>query len=300
MDKKLYEILLNLCRIHNLENRQGYANTFIDDIKLFKISSNEHIMPLLYNKGLIFIVEGMKKGYIGQREFINTPNDYLMITSAQPIECETCIYDKHPMIGLYINFDMKRLRKVVSKYNELSNYNYISNEVSHNVICNKRTDKIHEVFIRIVEVLQNKIDSQMLYSSLLDELYFRILQDTKGYVLQQLCDQGSSFSRISKVIEFIHKKLDEKISIEEMAKLAGMSPNNFHRLFKEALNDTPIQYIKKVRLNKARQLILHENMKAVKASEIVGYDSPTQFNREFKRYFGASPGKVRELGYSNF
>lgn len=300
MNKNIYEMLLSLCEKHDLENRQGYANTFIDDIKLFKISCNEEIMPLLYNRGLIFIGEGMKKGYIGQREFINTPDDYLMITSPQPIECETCIYDEHSMIGLYVNFDMNRLRKVVSKYNELTNYTYVNKEVSHNVVCNKRTVTINEVFIRILEVLQNKVDSQMLSSSLLDELYFRILQDTNGYVLQQLCDQGSSFSRISKVIEFIHKKLDEKISIEEMAQLAGMSPNNFHRIFKEAINDTPVQYIKKVRLNKARQLILHENMKAVKASEIVGYDSPTQFSREFKRYFGASPGKVKELGYNSF
>lgn len=140
----------------------------------------------------------------------------------------------------------------------------------------------------------------MLGDSLLDELYYRILEDTNGFVLQQLCEQGSSFSKISKVIDYIHKKLDQKISIEEMAELAGMSPNNFHRLFKEALNDTPVQYIKKIRLNKARQLILHENMKAINACNAVGYDSATQFSREFKRYFGASPGKVKELGYSDF
>ena len=298
MENKYIQLLENLCKQENLD--QGYADTFIEDVKVFRISSNEDIMPLLYSRGFIFIGHGMKKGYIGEREFTNTPEDYLMITSPQPIECETCVYEEHAMMGLYVNLDINRLRKIVSMYNEFTNYNYQNKEISHNVVCNKRTEKIDKVFIKILEVLQTKLDSKMLGDSLLDELYFRILEDSNGFVLQQLCEQGSSFSKISKVIDYIHKKLDQKISIEEMAELAGMSPNNFHRLFKEALNDTPVQYIKKVRLNKARQLILHENMKAVNASNAVGYDSATQFSREFKRYFGASPGKVKELGYSNF
>ncbi|RXJ98966.1 hypothetical protein CRV02_12270 [Arcobacter sp. CECT 8989] len=300
MQKNKEELLENLCLVHGLENNQGYADTLIKDIKLFRISCNEDILPLLYNRGFIFIGRGMKKGYIAEREFINTPDDYLMITSPQPIECETCIYDEHSMIGLYVNLDMNRLRRIVSKYNEFSKYSDTNKKVPYNVVCNKRTDEITDVFYRLLKILQSELDSKMLASSILDELYFRILEDTSGYILQQLCEHGSSFSRVSKVIEFIHKNLKEKICIEEMAELAGMSPNNFHRIFKEALNDTPVQYIKKVRLNKARQLILHENMKAVKASEEVGYDSPTQFNREFKRYFGASPGKVKELGYSGF
>ncbi len=98
----------------------------------------------------------------------------------------------------------------------------------------------------------------------------------------------------------MHTKLDEKISIEEMAKMAQMSVNNFHKIFKEALNDSPIQYVKKIRLNRARHLILYEGMKAVDASYSVGYDSPTQFSREFKRYFGVTPSNIGTLGYENF
>ena len=300
MDINTTELLNSLCQKHNLDKRQGYADTLIEDIKLFRISCNEDIMPLLYNRGFIFIGQGMKKGYIGEREFINTPEDYLMITSPQPIECETCIYEEHSMMGLYINLDMTRLRKIISKYNELNTYTNPSKKLAQSVVTNKRTKDINVVFIRLLQILQTELDSNMLSSSILDELYFRILQDSNGYVLQQLCEQGSSFSRVSKVVEFIHKKLDEKISIEEMAELAGMSANNFHRIFKDALGDTPVQYIKKVRLNKARQLILHENMKAIRASELVGYDSPTQFSREFKRYFGTTPTKIKELGYQNF
>lgn len=120
MKNNYIQLLENLCKQENLD--QGYADTFIDEVKLFRISRNEDIMPLLYNRGFIFIGQGMKKGYIGKREFINTPEDYLMITSPQPIECETCVYEEHSMMGIYVDLDINRLRKIVSKYNEFTNY----------------------------------------------------------------------------------------------------------------------------------------------------------------------------------
>jgi AraC-like DNA-binding protein len=297
--KNIISSLLNqLCIKHNLQ--EGFSDTNIYDIKLFRITCNEEIMPLLYSRGFIFIGEGMKRGFINDREFINTPDDYLMITSTQPIECETCIYEEHSMVGLYVNLDVLRLSNIVSKYNKIINYDTVINKVIHSVVPNKRTDQINEVFIKILKTLQSDIDSNMLESSLLDELYFRILQDKNGYVLQQLSNQETLFSKISKVIDFIHQNLDKKISIDQMAQLSDLSSSSFHRVFKEVLNDTPVQYIKKVRLTKARELILHQNMKVINASKAVGYDSATQFNREFKRYFKVSPGKVKELGYSKF
>ncbi len=156
------------------------------------------------------------------------------------------------------------------------------------------------MYARLLNALLDPVESEMVGSSILDELYYRILQSENGYILRQLCEQNSSFARVSKVVEYLHSKLNEKISIEEMAEMTDMSVNNFHRVFKEAINDTPIQYIKKIRLGKARQMILYNSMKAVDASYSVGYDSPTQFSREFKRYFGVSPSKVGTLGYENF
>ena len=80
-----------------------------------------------------------------------------------------------------------------------------------------------------------------------------------------------------------------------MAKLADMSVNNFHKLFKQAMNDTPIQYIKKIRLEKAKQLIAYNNMKVIEASNAVGYDNVSQFSREFKRYFGHPPSTIKKV-----
>ena len=294
------QLLEKLCEIYGLNKRQGYADTYIKDVKIFKISSNEEMMPLLYNRGFSFIGQGKKVGYISDKRFEHGSDDFLIITSPQPIECETFIYEKNCMMGIYINLDISRLHRISLKLNQLTKYKYPKKEIPFSVVSNKRTLTIEEIYTKLLNTLFDPIESEMLYSSILDELYFRILQSENGYILKQLCEQNSSFSKVSKVVEYLHSKLDEKISIEDMADIADMSVNNFHRIFKEALNDTPIQYIKKIRLSKARQLILYNNMKAVDASYKVGYDSPTQFSREFKRYFGVSPSKINTLGYDNF
>ena len=294
------KIIEELCKKYNLLEKQGYVNTDIDEIDIFKISKDEKMMPLLFNKGFVFLAKGKKITYIKNDLVDNTKNHYGIIATPQPIECETCVLSEDSVIGIYINLNMKRLYKIVSKYNKLSKYSFTDQKTLNSVSINKKTDKINNVLSRILFALQDDMESSLLMSYLLDELYFRILQDKSGDILQQLCEQSSSFSKITNIIEFIHNNYNEKISIDEMAEMAEMSINSFHRLFKKATNDTPIQFIKKIRLGRARELILHKNMKSIEASEKVGYDSVTQFSREFKRYYGVTPGKISELGYITF
>lgn len=297
---KQYELLNKLCKLYNIDEKEGYMDTFIEDIKIFRISNNEAMMPLLYNKGISFIGKGEKVGLIQGKKFKHSSKDYLLITSPQPIDCATFTYNNEAMLGIYINLNITRLHKISSKLKEENKTKEQKNKPSFCVIASKRDEIIEDIYIRILKTLQSSVDSEILGSALLDELYLRLLQNENAEILKQLCKNGSSFSKISKVVEFLHKNLDKKTSLEDMAKMANMSVNNFLLLFKDALNDTPIQYIKKIRLNKARQLILHKKLKAVEAAKQVGYESPTQFNREFKRYFGVTSSKVHQLGYTNF
>lgn len=293
------EILKELTKIFGLEDNQGYVDTYIEEVKFFKITSNEELMPLLYNRGFSFIGYGKKIGYIQDKKFEHNSNDFLLITSPQPIECETFTYD-NCMMGIYINLNMARLNRINSQIGELETSKTSKKSTPFSVIKNKRTKDIDEIYIKLIKTLLNPLDSKIIGEYILDELYYKILISEEGKVLKQLCEQDSHFSKVSKVVEYIHSNLKEKISAEELSLIANMSVNNLHKIFKKAMNDTPIQYIKKIRLNKARQLILYEKMKAVDVSYEVGYDSPTQFNREFKRYFGVTPSKIHTLGYKNF
>ncbi|MGB5918079.1 AraC family transcriptional regulator [Arcobacter sp.] len=288
--------LTNLCKLYGLENKNGFANTYIEEIKLFKVSSNEELMPLLYKKGFSFVGSGKKIGYINNVKFEHGYLDYLVISSPQPVECETYIMGDEPLVGIYITLDMNRLQKVVKKFTQFDSSDKIDKEVGFSITCNNRTDVIQNIYGKFLAILEDEIESDILANGLLDELYYRILQSNSGSMLIQLCQKDSNLSRISRVIDYIVENIEQKIDLDEMAKLADMSVNNFHKLFKQAMNDTPIQYIKKIRLEKAKQLIAYNNnMKVIEASNAVGYDNVSQFSREFKRYFGHPPSTIKKV-----
>lgn len=299
MNENAKNLLTKLYDVYGLKDEEGFKDTYIEEVKLFKVLKDEVMMPFLYNRGFVFLTNGEKRGVINGEDIVNTPDDYLTFTATQAINCESCTYGNEPIFGLYININMSKLRKVVDKYKKITDVKTCKKHAK-NITVTARTQEINDIFIRILKTLQSKVDSYMFGEQLLEELYLRALQGEHGYVLFQLCEEDSSFFKISKAVEYIHSNLSKKINVEELAVKTQMSTNNFHRLFKESFGETPIQYIKKLRLNRARQLILHEDMKAVNASQQVGYDSPAQFNREFKRYFGVTSGKIRTLGYVNY
>lgn len=100
------------------------------------------------------------------------------------------------------------------------------------------------------------------------------------------------------MITHVQSHYDQKLAINDLADMAGMSVSAFHRAFKQVVTDPPLQYIKKIRLNKAKTMMSQDGMPANIAALKVGYESPTQFSREFKRYFGVPPSKASHIGLS--
>ncbi len=121
--------LEQLCETYGLDTKDGFSDTYVDEVKLFKVSSNDDLMPLLYNKGFSFIGQGKKIGYINDVRFEHGYTDYLVISSPQPVECETYILGDEPLIGIYINLDMNRLQRVVRKYSKFVSENKKSKEM---------------------------------------------------------------------------------------------------------------------------------------------------------------------------
>lgn len=124
------------------------------------------------------------------------------------------------------------------------------------------------------------------------EIQYRALCGTQAPVLYSLAMHSGTFSRVAHALRIMQSDFSAKLDVEQLANSARMSASVFHRAFKEITSDSPMQYIKKVRLTKAKNLIIQEKMKAYIAADKVGYESPSQFSREFKRYFGQSPTEM--------
>jgi AraC-like DNA-binding protein len=157
-------------------------------------------------------------------------------------------------------------------------------------------EEMRDAVDRLLRALQSDTDAQILGPGLVREILFRALSGTQAPVLYSLAMYSGAFSKVAQVLKIMQNNFAEKLDVDQLAQKAHMSASAFHRAFKEITSDSPMQYLKKIRLTKARDLLLQEDTKAYMAADQVGYESSSQFSREFKRYFGQSPAEMmREL-----
>ncbi len=150
--------------------------------------------------------------------------------------------------------------------------------------------------VKLLKALRTEREARILAPGLVREIYYRALCGCQAQVLYSLVKGSSAFSQVARVINILEDNYSEKFDVQQMADSANMSVSAFHKAFKEITADSPLQYLKKIRLGRARDLIVQQNMKAYLAANEVGYESPSQFSREFKRHFGQSPAEVmREM-----
>ena len=155
------------------------------------------------------------------------------------------------------------------------------------------TPMIKDVVLRLLSALQSPIESSVLGKGLVYELLFRIMCGENAAALYALAMKNTNLAKVEKALKLIHSSYNAAMNVDSLAALVNMSPSAFHRAFNDVTTSSPIQYIKKIRLNKARDLLLEQRVRVSEAAIHVGYESAAQFSREFKRYFGNSPSECR-------
>ena len=150
--------------------------------------------------------------------------------------------------------------------------------------------------MRLLQALASPLEAQVLGPGIVRELCFRVLVGEQGGAIRAALASQVNFGRISRVLRRIHDDYAQPMEVATLAREAGLSAPAFHAHFKTIAGTSPIQYIKSIRLHQARLLMIRDNLTAAAASARVGYESASQFNREFKRFFGRSPGEeAREM-----
>ena len=290
--KNIPSAAISLCNKLGLENSNGIIDTPLEGVRLLKLEQHEKSTPHMYRQCIAVILHGNKIGYVNNHRLDYDFDNCLIVAAPYPIGCETFASKEAPLIGLYIDLDIALIGQLVE---QMSNANVTWPEPptgSIGVSCTSVTTPMHDCIDRLVTALHDPTDTQLLGPVLIREFYYRLLMGPQGYLLRQSCRQDSTLAQVSKVIGHIRDHYDKKLSINELAAIAGMSVSVFHRSFKQVVTDAPLQYIKKVRLTQAKTHITQEGLSASAAAYKVGYESPTQFSREFKRYFGLPPSQI--------
>ncbi len=273
----------------------GAVESKLEGVRFFKDTKAVARRPMLYNPGICIVASGHKIAYLGDQVFRYDPDNYLVTSVAMPFECESSPSSENPLLGMFIDIDMTQLSALISQLGlqtELAKLN--ENVVPLGIGPSPMAVEMKDAATRLLKALRSEIEATILGPGLVREIYYRALRGNQAPMLYALARGSSLFSKIAYVITMMHGDYSRKLDVEQLASAANMSVSAFHKAFKEITSDSPMQYLKKIRLTRAKALIEQKNMRANIVADEVGYESPSQFSREFKRYFGQSPAEVKK------
>jgi len=271
---------------------EGYNKTPLSGVGIFKASESTKREPLCYSQGIIIIAQGQKRVHFNQQEFNYNPDNYLALTLPLPAECETIVEVGKPLLALVIDLNLailNELVRVLDDHGEIKQSNSLAE--NKGLFISQNTEGMSCVVSRLADCLNSHLQCDIIGQGLLREIYFHILSGPQAAPLFALVSHNTHLSRMERVLKHLHNNFQSSLDVEQLASMANMSSSTFHRNFKQITASSPIQYVKKIRLGRARELLQDQGLKVKQAAAQVGYESPTQFSREFSRYFGQSPSE---------
>lgn len=274
--------------LKDLLPEEGVFPSKIKGVFLVRTDNSFARTPKSYLASVIFLAQGTKSVFLGEETYTYDPSNYLVLSVPMPIECEAVTKPGEPILGFYISVDPAILGEMLL---EMEETNYQADALPKGVYGAKLTDIISDSAVRLLETLSSPTESRILGPMIMREIIFRVLCGENGSSLHALAFRNRRFFQIARILNKIHESYDEGLDLKYLAMDAGMSTTTFHSSFKAVTNVSPLQYIKNVRLQKAKLLMTEEGLNVISAAYRVGYESPSQFNREYKRYFGITPAK---------
>jgi AraC-like DNA-binding protein len=278
--------------LNGLATREGLHPTPLEGISLMRASRAIPRMPVLYEPGIVIVGQGRKRGYLGDRVFTYDAHNYLVLSVPLPFECETEAGPKEPMLAVSIRVNLATLAELLMKMDGA--HLVAPPAMPVGIYATELDVRLSEATVRLLECLSDPIETRILGLQSVREITYRVLCGEQGGALRAAAALHSRFGQVNRALQRIHTDYARDFSVEELADVAGMSPSAFHQNFKAVTSSSPLQYLKTIRLHKARLLMVYEGLRAGVAAGRVGYESPSQFSREFKRLFGTSPVEAAE------
>ncbi|KEA62446.1 DNA-binding response regulator, AraC family [Marinobacterium lacunae] len=272
---------------------EGLNATPIANLIAVRASEEQCRTPAVYEPMLILAAQGRKNVYLEGERFEYGAGQFLALFTPMAFECELVgVTVEQPLLAIGIRLDRHRLANLLLKMESTTQGdNRAEADNSSGVFSAPVSDKLLDAAVRLMQTLDDATEARVLGESIIDEIYYRILSDEQGGALKLLLRQHGQIQQISKAVELLHDNLDKAVPVEELASTVNMSVSGFHKKFKEVMHLSPLQYIKLIRLNRARTYIL-EGHSVSDAGYRVGYNSPAQFSREYKRQFGVAPSST--------
>ncbi|WP_343737781.1 AraC family transcriptional regulator [Achromobacter sp.] len=273
--------------LRSLAPDEGYNLTALPSVRVLRANRALARTPVLYDPGIVIVCQGRKRGYFGNQLYLYDEQHYLAVSVPVPFSMETDATPERPLLALYLHLDFALAAELASQIDAAGSA--AAAQPPQSMLSTPMDDTMRMSVLRFIEAMSRPLEAAVLGPGLLRELYFRVLTGPQGGSMREALSVRGQFGRIGRSLRLIHAEYARPLDVTRLADEAGMSVPSFHSHFKAVTQVSPMQYVKSTRLHQARLLMVRQDLTAESASQAVGYTSPSQFSREFKRLFGLTP-----------
>jgi AraC-like DNA-binding protein len=285
-------------RVARLAPVDGTHQAAFPSLALTRGSKPTVCMPTVCQPSLGIVVQGRKRALLNDEVFYYDALNYLVVSVTLPMMGQVVeATPEHPYLGLRLDLDLEEIARLLL---ELGDRGAAPVAADCALFVARMDEALLDAVLRMVKLLDAPEDIAVLAPAVQREIYYRVLRGELGQRLVDLAECEGGNHRIVRAIEWLKRRYAEPLRIEDLADAVHMSPSALHHRFKAVTAMSPLQYQKQLRLHEARRLMFADGIECATAGHRVGYESPSQFSREYRRLFGAPPrieiARLRDSG----
>lgn len=273
--------------LSRMAQQEGYTPSLLPGVRWLRSNRRLGVTPVLYEPGIVIVCQGRKRGWLGEREFVYDEQQVLAVAVPVPFTMQTEASTERPLLAIYFRLDLQLAAEVAA---QIARHQPQTAPLDPSgLVSSPMDDRLAGAVVRLLQCAGDPLEAEVLGPGLLREIYFHVLHGEQGGTLRAALSAQGRFGQIGRAIQRIHRDHATPLTVAALAQEAALGPAAFHSHFKAVTSTSPMQYLKSIRLHQGRLLMLRQGMTAAGAAAAVGYESPSQFSREFKRLFGLSP-----------
>jgi AraC-like DNA-binding protein len=285
-------------RVARLAKHDGINDTGFGALAMMRGSQPSIAMPVVYQPSVCIVVQGRKRALLGEEIFYYDPLNYLVVSVTLPVIGQILeATPENPYLCIRLNLDVEEIGRMLLG---LKQRPATPANADRGLFVSRVSESLLDAVLRLVRLLDTPDDLPVLGPIALREIYYRLLTGDLGHRLMDLTEGGGHTHRVARAIDWLKQHYASPLRIEDLASEVHMSPSALHHRFKAVSGMSPLQFQKQLRLHEARRLMFADGLECAAAGHKVGYESPSQFSREYRRLFGAPPrqeiAKLREAG----
>jgi AraC-like DNA-binding protein len=273
-------------QIYRWTEEDDHLEPGIPGLMLVRYETTTEPMSAIYEPCICLVAQGAKKVQLGDEEYVYDENNLLLTSVGLPVVAQVIEASKEkPLLSLVLKLDLRMVAQLMVD----SNLPVSRQQTDRGMAVCEVPKPLFDSFQRLLGLLDTPEDIPILSPLILKEIVYRLLMGELGSRLRQIATAGSHGQQIARAVGWLKENFTKQLKVECLARDSGMSVSTFHHHFRATTAMSPLQFQKWLRLHEARRLMLSESQDATTAALQVGYESPSQFSREYKRQFGAPP-----------